>query len=95
MQKRFDDLRGYSDGMLSYDFSVIKNNKIFDLIECQGQQHYKPVKLFGGTEQFAKQQIHDEIKREYAKKMGVPLIEIPYTVVNYEDVKEILKKAGI
>lgn len=94
-QKRFDDLRGYSDGMLSYDFSVNKDGKIYALIECQGQQHYKPVEMFGGEEQFAKQQLHDEIKRDYAKKLNVPLIEIPYTVINYEEVKEILIERGI
>lgn len=94
-QKRFDDLRGYADGKLSYDFSVIKNDKLYALIECQGQQHYMPVGMFGGEEQFAKQQLHDGIKKEYAEKLEVPLIEIPYTVESYEEVKEILEKAGI
>lgn len=94
-QKRFDDLRGYNEGMLSYDFAVYKNNKLYALIECQGQQHYKPVELFGGIEQFAKQQLHDGIKREYAQKLNVLFIEIPYTVASYEDTKEILAFAGI
>ena len=94
-QKRFDDLRGYDGGMLSYDFSVIKNGKICAFIECQGQQHYKPVEIFGGDEQFAKQQLHDEAKRKYAENLGVPLIEIPYTVVKYEEVKEIMEKHKI
>lgn len=94
-QKRFDDLRGYDEGKLSYDFSVIKNGRIYALIECQGQQHYKPVEMFGGEEQFAKQQLHDEVKRKYADKLGVILIEIPYTVVKYEEVKTILEEHGI
>ena len=51
--------------------------------------------MFGGEEQFAKQQLHDEIKREYAKKLNVKLIEVPYTVVTYEEVKDILSLAGI
>lgn len=94
-QKRFDDLRGYDDGKLSYDFSIIKNGKIYAFIECQGQQHYKPVDMFGGEEQFAKQQLHDEAKRKYAEKLGVKLIEIPYTVVKYEEVKAILEEHNI
>lgn len=91
-QKRFDDLRGYSDGKLSFDFAVYKNEKLLCLIECQGQQHYKPVEYFGGEEQFEKQQIHDNKKREYAKSINAELIEIPYTVESYNDVKNILRK---
>ncbi len=94
-QKRFDDLRGYGDGKLSYDFAVYKDNELFALIECQGQQHYIPVEMFGGEEQFAKQQLHDEIKREYAEKLNVKLVEVPYTVVTYDEVKDILSLAGI
>lgn len=89
-QVRFEDLRGYGDGMLSYDFAVYRNGQLKFLIECQGQQHYKPVEMFGGEEQFAKQQIHDEIKRNYAKDIDVKLIEIPYTAEVYENVKKIL-----
>ena len=89
-QIRFDDLRGFGDGMLSYDFAFYREGKLKYLIECQGQQHYKPVKIFGGEEQFVKQQIHDESKREYAKSIGVTLIEIPYTADVYEKVELIL-----
>lgn len=94
-QKRFDDLRGYNKGKLSYDFSVYKNNKLYALIECQGEQHYKPIEIFGGEEQFKKQQLHDKTKRDYANKLKVLFIEIPYTVESYEDVKKILELEGI
>lgn len=78
--------------MVSYPmiFAVYRNGRLKFLIECQGQQHYRPVEMFGGEEQFAKQQIHDEIKRNYAKDIGVKLIEIPYTAEVYENVKKIL-----
>lgn len=89
-QVRFENLRGYGDGMLSYDFAFYREGELKYLIECQGQQHYRPVELFGGEEQFAKQQIHDEIKREYAKFINVKLIEIPYTADVYDSVKKIL-----
>lgn len=94
-QKRYDDLRGYGDGQLSYDFAVYKDHTLYAFIECQGQQHYKPIELFGGEEQFAKQQLHDEIKEEYANKLHVPIIIIPYTVVSYQEVKKILVDANI
>ena len=54
-----------------------------------------PVNIFGGEEQFAKQQLHDELKQEYANSLGVPLIEIPYTAETYEDVKKILDDTRI
>ena len=75
-----------------FDFAVYKNEKLLCLIECQGQQHYKPVEYFGGEEQFEKQQIHDNKKREYAKSINAELIEIPYTVESYDDVKNKLIK---
>ena len=89
-QKRFEDLRGYGERMLSYDFAVYSNGILSALIECQGQQHYMPVNIFGGEEQFEKQQLHDELKQEYANSLGIPLIEIPYTVETYEEAKRIL-----
>ncbi len=94
-QKRYNDLRGNGNRMLSYDFAFYSNQKLCYLIECQGQQHYGPVGIFGGEEQFAKQQLYDEIKKEYASKLGVPLIEIPFFTETYEKVKELLKGFGI
>jgi len=94
-QKRFDDLHGYGDGMLSYDFAVYTGGKLSALIECQGQQHFMPVEMFGGEEQFEKQKLHDQLKKSYAKSIGVPLIEIPYTVETYEDTKSILERNDV
>lgn len=94
-QKRFEDLRGYGEGMLSYDFAFYNNHELRYLIECQGEQHYVPVGIFGGEEQFAKQQLHDTIKKNYAIQLGIPLIEIPYYAETYEKVKEILEGYGI
>jgi hypothetical protein len=58
-----------------------KNTKIF--IEYNGQQHYEPVK-FGGismeraTENFRKQQIHDQIKTDYCTENDYPLLWISH-----------------
>ncbi len=94
-QKRFDGLRGYGEGMLSFDFAFYENKELRFLIECQGQQHYMPVGIFGGEEQFAKQQLHDELKKDFAKKMNVQLIEIPYSAETFENVKRILSDVGL
>lgn len=74
-QKRFDDLCGIGGGKLSYDFFLPDYSL---LIECQGQQHYFPVEVYGGEEQFKKQLEHDKRKREYAIAHGYELFEIPY-----------------
>ena len=87
-QKRFDDCRGIGDKPLSYDFYLPYYNL---LIEYQGMQHYKPVILFGGEEQFEIQQEHDRRKREYAKSNGYNLLEIPY--YDYDNIEKILDKA--
>lgn len=84
-QKRFDDLLGLGNGLLSYDFYIPQYNL---LIEAQGQQHIAPKKLFGGEEQFQKQKEHDKRKREYAKKNGYRLLEIWY--YDYNNVNTIL-----
>lgn len=68
---------------LSYDFYLPKYNLC---IEYQGEQHYKPISIFGGEEKFKLQQKHDNIKREYCKNNDIGLLEIPY----YESVEETL-----
>lgn len=79
----FDDLIGVGGGKLTYDFMVGNY-----LIECQGLQHYQPIKWFGGEEKFTTQQKHDELKRQYAKDHKYTLIEIKYN----ESPKEVLDK---
>ena len=82
-EKNFHDLKGVGGGYLTYDFHIT-GTKV--LIEYQGLQHYKPVDVFGGEEQFKIQQEHDRRKREYAKKNGYKLIEISYKYDTYEKV---------
>ena len=50
---------------------------------------------FGGEEQFKIQQKHDKLKKEYAIKLEIPLLEIPYTIDKYEKISKILKDIGI
>lgn len=87
-----DNLTGVGGRYLSYDFAIFDDSgKISVLIECQGQQHYKPLEFFGGEEQFEIQMLHDELKREYAHDRGIQLIEIPYTEDSYEKVVDFLE----
>lgn len=85
-QKTYDDLIGVGGGRLSYDFLVYKENKPYAYIECQGEQHYRPVDYFGGKARFEIQQKHDALKRDYADNLGIKLIEIKYTLITPADI---------
>lgn len=74
-EKTFEDLKSKAGTLLRFDFYLPKYNLC---IEYQGEQHYKPVKYFGGKDSFVKQQKYDEEKRKYCKENNIQLIEIPY-----------------
>jgi hypothetical protein len=85
--KSYDNLFGIKGGKLSYDFYLPNFNM---LIEYQGEQHERPVDIFGGERQFEIQQEHDKRKREYAKKHNIELLEIWY--YDFKNIEEILNK---
>ena len=58
-------------GHQSLDFYLPEYNVA---IECQGVQHYKPVKVFGGEEQLKKQIELDNKKKKLCKENGVKLL---------------------
>lgn len=74
---------------LPFDF-VVKTNNGIKIIEYQGEQHYKPIKIFGGKEKFTKLQKHDSIKKEWCKKRNVHLLVIPYW--EYKNLEFLLKE---
>ena len=91
----FPDLTG-NTRLLRYDFAILNDDgSIKCLIECQGIQHRKPVKEFGGKSQFEHQVKNDNLKRDYAKKNNMTLIEIPDTINTYEKEIEFLKDNGV
>lgn len=73
-QKKFPDLFGRKM-KLSYDFYLPDYNL---LIEFQGEQHEKPINLFGGEQTFVIQKERDEKKRKYASDHNIDLLEIWY-----------------
>lgn len=89
-QKTFDGLKDKS--YLSYDFYIQDQNI---LIEYQGIQHYRPVALWGGENQFKTQQKHDKMKADYAKSNGYKLIAVPYTEDTFSKIKKYLVKHGL
>lgn len=75
-QKTFPDCKG-ARRVLPFDFYLINLNI---LIECDGQQHYNPIHIFGGERSFMKTQQNDAIKTNYCKEKGICLIRIPYWI---------------
>jgi len=69
--KKFDKCRNKLP--LSFDFYLPKINT---LIECDGIQHYKPLKFFGGEERFEQQKINDNIKNKYCIDNNIKLIRV-------------------
>lgn len=84
-EKCFDDCR--DDRMLPFDFYIPEHDIC---IEYQGQQHYYPIEVFGGVEEFESRQKHDKIKRDFCDKNNIKLIEIPYW--EYHNIEKILHK---
>ena len=56
-------------------------------IEFNGEQHYKPIDIFGGKERYVQQVERDNSLRQYCKEHKIRLIEIPYKDIdNIEDI---------
>lgn len=91
----FSDLtsdRGYP---LRFDFVVFDDNEDIDfLIEVQGEQHYRPVSVFGGAKGLYKQQRNDVKKRKYCLEHNYKLISIPYYDLPRVNLDYIMKSAG-
>ena len=88
--KTFFNLLGVNGKNLSYDFYVVFNKHEY-LIECQGEQHYRPVEHFGGEKRFLIQQEHDKRKRDFALNYGFDFLELPYNM-NKDDIFDFLSK---
>jgi very-short-patch-repair endonuclease len=60
---------------LRFDFYLPKYNTC---IEFDGKQHFEPVKIFGGNENFKEIIKKDSIKNMYCDTNGIKLIRIKY-----------------
>ena len=72
---------------LHFDF-YLPEKKI--LIEYDGQQHFIPVKYFGGEKNFKIGQMNDEIKNNFAKNNNIILLRINY--LDAKNINQILKE---
>ena len=77
----FTDLISERDGYLRYDFALLDEFGVpIRLIEFDGEQHSKPVDMFGGEEKFQILQCNDQLKNQYALSHNIPLVRIPYAL---------------
>lgn len=83
----FDDLKGYGNGKLRFDFGIIQNGKISCLIEYNGKQHYEKTGGWCTDKEFEIRQINDRRKMEYCQKNNIPLYIIKYD----EDIEDKLE----
>ena len=97
ISKLLDELNVLYEREVGFEGCVYKNALKFDFylpiintcIEYQGEQHYKPVGVFGGETAFKLQQIKDDIKRKYCQENQIRLIEIKYDDDIESKIKEI------
>ena len=82
-EKKFDDC--YNQRKLPFDFYLPDKNII---IEYDGEQHFRPIEIFGGKKTFEKLKINDKIKNNFCKKNNINLIRIPY--YEYKNIENIL-----
>lgn len=67
------------DKLKSFDFALFNDkDELIKLIEYDGEQHFKPVDIWGGEEHFQIQQQRDALKNEYCNTHGIFLQRIPY-----------------
>lgn len=78
-QMTFDECR-YKN-KLKFDFFLPEKNIC---IEYDGQQHFYPIRYFGGKLAFELQKIKDGIKNEYCYKKDIKLIRIKYDMEESE-----------
>lgn len=84
LQYTFDDCKNIFK--LPFDFYLPDYNVC---IEYDGQQHFKPIDLFGGEVAFQKQKANDTIKTQYCIDHHIKLIRIPYTMSD-DDIRKII-----
>lgn len=83
-QYSFSDCKSPKNSLLFFDFAIFdNNNKLLNLIEYDGIQHYQPVDFFGGEDYFNYLQQCDNIKNQYCQNNNINLIRIKYDNQNF------------
>ena len=61
-----------------FDFALIDRKGVKAFIEYDGEQHYKPISIFGGEKGFKERQERDREKNIFCSQNNICLIRISY-----------------
>ena len=87
----FNDLRGFKNGKLRFDFAIFYNEKLAFLIEFDGRQHYDgPEATWTQEHSLEEIQSYDSLKNQYCLNKGIILKRIPYYDLNELTIEKIL-----
>lgn len=75
-EKTFNDCKGAGNKKLRFDFYLPQYNLC---IEYDGEQHYRPIKYFGGIEKYNTLKLNDNIKNKYCADHNIALLRLPFT----------------
>jgi len=81
-QKKFKECKYKKP--LPFDFYLPDYNTC---IEYDGDQHFKPMDIWGGVNEFKKRQLRDNIKNDFCIKNNINLIRIKYDENIYDKLK--------
>jgi Zn finger protein HypA/HybF involved in hydrogenase expression len=84
-QKTFNDCKNIKP--LLFDFYLPEYNSC---IEYDGIQHFESVKHFGGDDNLQEVQKRDNIKNTFCEQNNIPLLRIPYTITEEQDIQDII-----
>lgn len=69
-----------------YNVGLDYDNKTNIGIECQGIQHFVPLKIFGGVEEYNKNILRDKLKYDLCEKHNVEIVYyFPEEFLKYEN----------
>lgn len=83
-QYSFPDCKSKNNYVLRFDFAIFKNNKLYSLIEYDGEQHFRPISIFGGENGYKNNLERDNIKNNYCYKNNINLLRLSYTLTENE-----------
>ena len=85
LEKTFNTCLTNKNRLCRFDFYV--DNKY--LIEFDGLQHFKATNGWNTQEHFIQIQENDEIKNQWCKNNNIPLIRIPYYILEFLELKDL------
>lgn len=85
-QYKFQEIPKYR-----FDFAILDGSgKVSYLIEYDGTQHYKSIKLWGGEDRFNRQKEIDNFKNTFCSSNNIKLIRIPFTRLDRLEIEDLL-----